>query len=135
MSKYFRVKCSSCGEVCNALENAPCPKCGKPIEIPTEGMIQIYRMGHPVGVATGYGIYMNSVPMGYIANKESIRIPVKYGQYKLHMTCGMTRRCNDVLVTVSPEWPKVYLKARIKPGFWRNTILIEQANPEDMPPL
>lgn len=133
MSNLFRAKCS-CGHVCDIPGNAPCPKCGNPITLPPEGMIQIYRMGSPIGVAVGYGIYINGVPCGHLANKQSIRIPVAYGSYTLHFTCGATRRCQDLVVNITPENPVAYVKARIKPGFWTNSIIAEPASPQDMPP-
>lgn len=129
----YRVKCSKCGNVLDVTGSLPCPKCGNPIDINVGGMVQVYRMGSPIGVAAGYGIYLDGQPMGHLANKQSILIPVPFGNHQLHMTCGMTRRCQDLLFAVTPESPNVYAKARIKAGFWTNKIIIEFANPSDMP--
>lgn len=135
MSTLFRIKCQNCGEVCDIAANSACPKCKAPLTLPEGGMVQIYRMGSPIGVAVGYGVYINGQPCGHIANKQSIRIPLPYGTYTFHFTCGMTRKCQDLTVTLSPDAPNAYIKARIKAGFWTNTIIAEPARPEDMPPL
>jgi hypothetical protein len=47
----------------------------------------------------------------------------------------MTRKCKDVSITLSPEKPKAYIKARIKMGFWTNTIIAEEVSESDMPPI
>jgi len=132
----LRLKCPHCGHVFDTT-NSPvaCPKCNKEVVASNEAMIQIYRMGSPVGVAVGYGTYINNTPYGHIANKQSVLIPVPYGTYNLHFTCGMTRRCKDLTVTLSPENNVAYVKARIKMGFWTNTIFAEPSTKEEMPPL
>lgn len=135
MSALLRTKCASCGTVADISAEAPCPKCKNMLNLPPDGVIQIYRMGSPIGVAAGYGIYLNGQPFGHLANKESIRIPVPYGTYTLHFTCGMTRKCQDITVTVSPENRHSYVKVRIKPGFWTNCIVAEPATAQDMPSL
>lgn len=135
MSNLLRTKCPSCGNVCDVAADAPCPKCNGMLTLPQEGGVQIYRMGSPLGIAVGYGVYVNGQPYGHLANKESIRIPLPYGTYTFHFTCGMTRRCEDVTVTLTPENRFAYIKARIKAGFWTNKIIAELANKEDMPPV
>ena len=135
MSTLFRVKCINCGEVVDVAGNSVCKKCNALLNLPEEGMVQIYRMGSPIGIAVGYGVYINGHPCGHIGNKQSIRIPLPFGTYTFHFTCGMTRKCQDVTITLSPDAPNAYVKARIKPGFWTNTIIAEAVNPEDMPPL
>lgn len=130
----YRVKCT-CGEVYDIPSAAKCPKCGAIINIPDGGILQIYRMGSPVGVAVGYGLYLDGQPFGHLENKESLQIPLAYGTHTLHCTCGMTRRCQDLTFTLSPEEPIVYGKARIKMGFWTNTIIVEKAKKEDMPEI
>lgn len=131
----FRVKCPACGQVSDIAGDSPCSKCKNPLAVPTEGGVQIYRMGSPVGIAVGYGIYINGQPYGHLANKESVRIPLPYGIYTFHFTCGMTRRCQDVTVALTPENRVAYIKARIKMGFWTNKIIAEEAKAEDMPPM
>lgn len=128
----IRVKCPSCGTVQDIHENAPCSNCQTPLSTVGEGVIQIYRMGSPIGVAVGYGVYLDGEPMGHLANMESIRIPVSAGVHNLHMTCGMTRKCQDLQIMVNPG-QFAYCKARLKPGFWTNTIVIEPSTAEEMP--
>ena len=88
MSQLLRIKCPSCGEVQDMPANGPCKKCNNALILPEDGVIQIYRMGSPLGVAVGMSIYLNEIPLGHLANAESIKIPVTYGHYKLHMTHG-----------------------------------------------
>ncbi len=134
MSQLLRIKCPSCGNVVDvASTGSPCAKCGNALNLPEEGMIQIYRMGSPFGVAVGMGIYINENPLGHLANAESIRIPVPYGHYKVHMTHGMNRKCKDVEVDVSPAERIVYIKAHIKMGLISNTVVLEQVSGDTMP--
>lgn len=131
MSK-LRVKCS-CGEVTNTVPGGTCPKCKKPLDIPGDAVIRLYRKGSPYGIAGGFGIYINGEPMGHIGNKETVRIPVRYGTYTLHVAVGMSRKCNDYTVTLSPENRFANAKVWIKPGFWANSFVIEPATPDEMP--
>ena len=104
MNKLLRVKCS-CGNVMNAYAGQVCNNCRQPINIPQGGMIYLYRMGSPIGIASGFGIYINGEPFGYIGNKETLRIPVAFGSYNLHVASGMNRRCNDFVINITPEHP------------------------------
>ncbi len=133
MPALFRFKCTSCGEVSDLPANSACPKCNTPHPVADHGYVQIYRMGSPIGIAVGYGVYVNETPYGHLANKESVRVLLPYGTYKFHFTCGMTRKCEDVTVTISPEAPVAYVKAHIVPGFWTNKIVAELATAADMP--
>ena len=133
MAIMLRLKCPSCGEVMNAAGFCNCTKCGTPIRYNGWGMLQSYRMGSPVSIAAGYGIYLDGQPYGHLANKESIRIPLPMGTHTLHMTCGMTRRCEDLTFTLTPEAPAAYVKASIRMGFWSNTIRLTPADPSEMP--
>ncbi len=135
MSLLLRTKCPSCGKVVDVDSPSPCPDCKTPLPLSPEGCIQLYRMGSPLGIAVGYGVYLNGQPYGHLANKQSIRIPLPFGTYTLHFTCGMTRKCQDVTVTLNPDSPNAYVKARIKAGFWTNTIIATQCAAEEMPPL
>ena len=135
MAILLRQKCATCGEICDAPENGTCPKCKAALNTPTDGYVQVYRMGSPIGIAVGYGMYINGNPVGYIANKQSVRVPLSYGTYTFHFTCGMTRKCEDLTVTISPETSTAYIKARIVPGFWSNKIVIETATEADMPAM
>jgi hypothetical protein len=132
MSKLFRIKCS-CGEVSNTAAGGICPKCGKQIEIPTDGMIFLYRMGSPLGIANGFGIYINNEPIGYIGNKETICVPVKYGKYNIHVACGMNRKCRDLVIEITPENNRAFAKVWMKPGFWTNSFVVEPSTESEMP--
>lgn len=81
----IRVKCPKCGEVLDIQGDGPCSKCGTPLSSNGDGMLQIYRMGSPIGVAVGYGVYIDGQPMGHIANKESIHLPISAGTHTIHM--------------------------------------------------
>ncbi len=133
MEEQSKTTCGKCGAACAAGARF-CNTCGEKLD---EGMgfVQIYRMGSPLGMAIGYGIYINGQPYGHLANKKSVRIPLSYGTYTFHFTCGMTRRCDDVTVTLSPSNPHVYLKARIQMGFWSNKIVPALCPADQMPPL
>ena len=131
MSK-LRVKCS-CGEVMNAQPGGICSKCKKPLDIPGDAVIRLYRMGSPLGVAGGFGIYLNGEPMGHIGNKETVMLPVQYGTYTLHVAAGMNRKCQDLTCTLTPENRFANAKVWMKPGFWSNSFVIEPAAPEEMP--
>lgn len=110
-------------------DTAICPSCGAPI--PAGGYIQLYRMGNYMGCAVGMGIYIDDIPYGHIANKQSLRIKVPFGSHKIHVTHTTTRKCNDPIVTVTPENPHVFYKAHFsKAGF---AIAVEPASPDDMP--
>ena len=73
--------------------------------------------------------------MGHIGNRETIRIPVRYGSYNLHVASGMNRRCNDIVINITPESPHAFMKVRMKMGFWTNSFVLEPANPNEMPNL
>ncbi len=133
MVKKFRVKCPSCGTVLNVPAGSACTKCGSGLDFEEPGMIEIYRMGNFVGSAVGYGIYLNDQPMGHVADRESVFIPVPYGTYKLHFTCGMNRKCNDPVFEVTPEDPRVCVKVHIKMGFITNKLVAERVSPDTMP--
>ena len=133
MAQLFRIKCPSCNEVQDIPANGPCKKCNTNIVLPEDGVIQIYRMGSPLGVAVGMSIYLNEIPLGHLANAESVKIPVPYGHYKLHMTHGMNRKCKDAEFDITPENRFAYLKARLKMGLITNTVVIEQSTADQMP--
>lgn len=134
MPKTLRVKCI-CGNVMNTVPGAACTKCKQQLQIPTEGMISLYRKGSPLGIASGFGIYLNGEPMGYVGNRETVHIPLRYGTYTLHVAAGMSRRCNDYPITLTPENPRAYTKVWMKPGFWTNSFVLEAATESEMPEL
>lgn len=130
MAAKIRVKCSHCGEASNVFSvNDACPKCNQPVDAVEEGNIYVYRQGSPFGVASGFGLYLNEQPYGYIGNKELLRIPVKFGTYNIHSAAGMNRKCKDMQVTLTPENPVVYTKVYLKAGFWQNSFVIEPVDP------
>ena len=130
MAAKIRIKCPLCNEANNVHSvNDPCPKCHKPLNIEEEGSIYIYRQGSPYGLAGGFGLFLNGQSYGFIGNKELLRIPVKFGTYNIHSAVGMSRKCRDLEVTVSPENPAVYTKVYIKPGFWANSFVVEYVDP------
>lgn len=132
MSNELRVKCA-CGHVANAAPGSVCPKCKQPLPFPEDGLISIYRKGSPLGIAGGFGLYLNGEPIGYIGNRETVKIPVAYGSYTLHVAAGMNRRCTDLTIAITPENRYAYAKVWMKPGFWTNSFVIEPASPEEMP--
>lgn len=133
MAKRYRVKCPVCGEVINLPGSGLCTKCGTPISVDQPCSIELYRMGNMMGAATGFGLYVNEVPYGAIANRESLILPLPYGSYKLHVVCGMNRKCNDPVVNLTPEDPRVCMKVHMKMGFIQNTFLLERVDPSTMP--
>ena len=96
-------------------------------------MISIYRKGSPLGIAGGFGLYLNGEPYGHIGNRETVKIPVAFGTYTLHVAAGMNRKCTDLIINVTPENPLAYTKVWMKPGFWTNSFVIEPASAEEMP--
>ncbi len=130
MAAKIRVKCPICGEAVNihSIEQ-DCPECKRPMGLAEEGSIYVYRQGSPYGVAGGFGLYLNGEPFGHIGNKELLRIPAKFGTYTVHCAVGMSRKCEDLQVCVTPENPNVYTKVYIKPGFWTNTFAVEYIDP------
>ena len=130
----LRYRCG-CGNVFNGDETSRvCPACNRPLQTDNCGAIQIYRMGNMMGMAVGMGIYVDDVPFGHLGNKESVRLVLPYGSHKLHMTHSTNRRCNDPIITITPEAPVAFVKAHIE-GAFTVKIVIEQARPEDMPPV
>ena len=128
----FRIKCN-CGLVQDAAAGAVCPQCKQPINFPQGGMIYLYRKGSPMGVAGGFGIYINGTPLGLIGNKQTVAIPVGFGTYNLHVASGMNRKCKDLAINITPENPIAYAKVYMKPGFWTNSFVVEPSTQEEMP--
>ncbi len=132
MARSFRVKCA-CGNVMNATPGSVCSKCRQPVMFPQGGIFSLYRMGSPLGVAGGFGIYINGEPMGHIGNKETVHIPLPYGTFNIHVAVGMSRKCQDLIVNITPENNMAYAKVYIKPGFWANSFVIQSCTAADMP--
>lgn len=130
MAAKMRIKCPHCGAVENvAAGGVSCPKCGKALESAV-ACVYLYRQGSPYGIAGGFGIYIDGQPYGHIGNKETLCIPLSYGSHTLHCAVGMSRKCRDLQVNLSPENPQAYAKVYIKPGFWTNSFVIEPMDPK-----
>ena len=130
MSAKLRIKCPHCGEASNIHPGTTiCPECKKPINVPNEGKLYIYRQGSPFGVAGGFGIYINNQPYGYIGNKELLCLDLPYGTYNVHVAVGMNRKCRDLQVVLSPEYKNAYTKVYMLPGFWSNKFVVEPVDP------
>ena len=131
MTAKLRFKCPHCGEVFNAhAVTDTCPNCKQPVCQAEEGRIYIYRQGSVYGVAGGFGLYINGESYGHIGNKELLCLPVKYGTYNIHSAVGMSRKCQDLQVTLTPENPVAYTKVYIKAGFWTNSFVVEPMDPK-----
>ena len=133
MARTYRMKCPACGNVQNLNGSGPCAKCGAPLYVEQPAAIAVYRMGNFVGMANGFGLYLNEQPFGAIGNKESLTIPLPYGEYKLHVVCGMNRKCNDPVFRLSPEDPYVCVKVSMKMGFIQNKFIVDRVDPATMP--
>lgn len=130
MESKLRVKCPHCGKIANSTPGAPCGKCGNPIVLPNTGScIYLYRQGSFYGVAGGFSIYINGQEFGSIGNRELLCIPLPYGSYNIHCAAGMSRKCRDLVVNLTPQTPVVYTKVYIKPGFWANSFVVEPMDP------
>lgn len=132
MAKYYRIKCT-CGNVMNAMPGNVCPHCKQLPAVAEDGMISLYRKGNFIGCAGGFGLYINGEPFGHIGNRETIHIPVAYGRYNLHVAVGMSRKCVDLVVDITPENPHAYAKVWMKPGFFANSFVVEPATADEMP--
>lgn len=131
MAAKVRIKCPFCNEVSNIhMGENTCPECKRQIDLPKESCIYLYRQGSPYGIAGGFGVYINGNPFGYIGNKELLCIPLPYGTYTLHCAVGLSKKCRDMVITLSPEKPVDYAKVYIKPGFWANSFVIEPVDPK-----
>lgn len=133
MARKYRMKCPNCGQAQNLMASAPCSKCGTPLSVEQPAALALYRMGNVMGAANGFGIYLNEQPFGAIGNKETLFIPLPYGEYKLHIVCGMNRKCNDPVFRLSPEDPFVCLKVHMEMGFLQSKFMIERVDPSTMP--
>ena len=140
MSDSFRVKCPNCGTVQDLPGDGPCWKCKTIIGLPRDGIIQIYRMASCRGIERSMEIFLNGIRLRCVKYNNVVRIPVPYGHYhvmvkfldyKLSKYKGI-----GLEFDVTPENRVVNLKAaRVIPGYMTNTVILEYALPEEMPPL
>ena len=132
MNNLLRVKCPNCQKVQDISGITPC-QCGFNLE-PQQGTVTLYRKGHPSGAVLGAGVYINGQPYGHIAATEAVTFSLPYGTYNFRVTLGAIRRCKDIVVTVSPEFPNGYIQAAVKMGFWSNSMILTPSSPAEMPP-
>ncbi len=135
MPKTLRFRCPKCGDVTDSPYGVPCRKCGTPLVGFGNSYIQIYRMGNFLGAGAGMGLYINGLDFGALGNRQSIMIPLPLGSYNLHFVMGMSRRCEDIVVNLTPENPQSFVKVHMVPGFWVNKFVPEIVRPEEMPPM
>lgn len=130
MEAKLRIKCPHCGDASNVKPDVKvCPECQKPIALCPEACIYLYRQGSFYGVAGGFSLYVNGEPFGSIGNRELLCLPLPYGTYNLHCAAGMSRKCQDLVVTLTPQCRVGYTKVYIKPGAWTNSFVIEPMDP------
>ena len=132
MSYVYRIMCS-CGNVMNANPGTICPRCHQPVVFPDGGQIFLYRKGNFIGSAGAFKIYINGIDMGKIGNRETVCIPLPFGTHRMHIAAGMNRRCQDMLINITPQSPVAYTKVWMRPGFFSNTFVIEPSTKEEMP--
>ncbi len=77
MARLLRVKCA-CGNVMNAAPGNICPKCKRMLEFPPDAVIYIYRKGSPIGIAGGFGIYINGLTDTFVDIQKFYDIAVIY---------------------------------------------------------
>lgn len=123
MSNTIRLKCTKCGHIADYQSDLKCLNCGAELTNNSEGSVYIYRDPAFVGFAAGYGVYINNQPYGHIGNGETAIIPLPFGKYTVHLTCGMTRNCEDATIELTKEKPEAFVNAKIKTGFWSNKII------------
>lgn len=130
----YRVQCPSCGHVYNASFQSTCKKCGTEhtIDPVNNGFLYIYRMGHFSGAAAGQAIYLNGEGMGHVGNASSVLVELQPGTYNVHLTIGVCRNCQDIVVNIEPG-KMICVKSQMKMGMIRNTILLHVVSPSEMP--
>jgi hypothetical protein len=136
MSKLYRFVCPQCGAYQEVKGNGPCWKCHVEVALPTDGLILIYRkFSAPVSM----GILLNGYDLGCLWIKECVQIPVQYGHYNVvvkYLDKVMTKyKGIGMEFDITPDNRIMYLKVeRVIPGYTA-TVVVEQATPEEMPPL
>ena len=136
MSKRFRFLCPLCGAYQEVKGNGPCWKCHVEVALPTDGLILIYRKSF---VPAMMGILLNGYDLGCLGIKECVLIPVQYGHYNVvvkYLDKVMTKyKGIGMEFDITPDNRIMYLKVeRVIPGYTA-TVVVEQATPEEMPPL
>lgn len=129
--KNIRYKCS-CGAVLDMKEGQTCSKCGKPLD-ENCGYYKLYRVGSPMGIAAGFGIYIDGEPYGHIGNKQTCWIRLPFGKHNVHIAAGMSRKCTDMTFELSPSHPLECAKVHMRVGAFTNSFVIEPAQNADVP--
>ena len=140
MPELYRFKCPNCGKVQDVQGDGPCWKCHTMVNRPRDGIIQIYRMPSCLGIGRSMEIYINNIRFGCLKFGDSIRIPVPYGHYHVLMKFLNYKLSKykgiGLEFDITPNNRIVYLKAaRCIPGYMTNTVILEPASAEEMPPL
>ena len=136
MSKRFRFLCPLCGAYQEVKGNGPCWKCHVEVALPTDGLILIYRKSF---VPAMMEILLNGYDLGCLGIKECVQIPVQYCHYNVvvkYLDKVMTKyKGIGMEFDITPDNRIMYLKVeRVIPGYTA-TVVVEQATPEEMPPL
>ena len=143
MSKLYRFVCPQCGAYQEVKGNGPCWKCHVEVALPTDGLILIYRkFAAPVSMGillNGYDLGCLGYRPGHMGIKECAQIPVQYGHYNVvvkYLDKVMTKyKGIGMEFDITPDNRIMYLKVeRVIPGYTA-TVVVEQATPEEMPPL
>ena len=84
-------------------------------------------------------ILLNGYDLGCLGIKECVQIPVQYGHYNVvvkYLDKVMTKyKGIGMEFDITPDNRIMYLKVeRVIPGYTA-TVVVEQATPEEMPPL
>jgi hypothetical protein len=136
MSKRFRFLCPQCCAYQEVKGNGPCWKCHVEVALPTDGLILIYRKS---SVPAMMEILLNGYDLGCLWINECVQIPVQYGHYNVvvkYLDKVMTKyKGIGMEFDITPDNRIMYLKVeRVIPGYTA-TVVVEQATPEEMPPL
>lgn len=133
MPAKIRVKCPHCQQPVNLpMGSMECTKCHQPIPLSRDACFYLHRRSAFYGVATGFGIYINGEPLGYIGNNELLCFPVPYGTYNIHCAVGVARKCQDIQVTLTPENRVAYAQVRMKMGVFVNSFVIDPVDPNTL---
>lgn len=139
MSFLLRFKCPKCGKVAEIPGDAPCPKCRTMITLPPDGVIQIHRNSKGYRSLERTRLFINGIPLGYMRDMDSIRIPVLYGHYSISMkylgNAARVERGIPIEFDVTPTNRYVFLKSNVSYTLMSSTMSFEFTAPEEMPPL
>ena len=126
-----RLKCPHCGKAFNLKESSICPKCKKQIETDQPAAIIINRVKNPQYISTkhravNYEVYINNMTYGCIEGRQTVCFPLPYGTYHIHVVSIGKRKCNDPVITLSPEDSVACFKVFERKGFIQNSLILER---------